>query len=157
MSVLAVAQESVPEEEARTLPTLLIKGEVVSLDAEHAEAPLVTVKDRYGFETPIFLTGKTLFYQGDAETSQDGLQTGAEVEVEYNFDINTAKRYAVVVRMPAAEGAVAPAAELSTPSAAASAPEPPAEAPAAEATMTEPPVTTEAPAAAMGEEGASAP
>ena len=115
-SPLARAQE--PE---RTLPTLLIKGEVVSLDADDPSATLIKVKDRYGFETPIFVTGQTKFFQGEAEVLKDSLQVELPVEVEYNFDINTAKRYAVVVKLPAVEGAAAatliPAPEVPPPAA----------------------------------------
>ena len=43
----------------KALPTLLIKGEVVSLDTNDPSGTLLKVKDRYGFETPIFLTTDT--------------------------------------------------------------------------------------------------
>lgn len=91
------------EEQAKTLPTLLIAGEVVSLDSDDPSATLMRVKDRYGFETPIFVTGQTKFWQGEEEVLKDSLLTGSDIEVEYNFDINTAKRYAVMVKLPAAE------------------------------------------------------
>ena len=89
------------QDEMKTLPTLLIKGEIVSLESDDPSATLMKVKDRYGFETPIFVTGTTQFFQGETEALRDSLQAEVEVEVEYNFDINTAKRYAVVVRLPA--------------------------------------------------------
>lgn len=109
---LAQAQET-----EKPLPTLLIKGEVVSLDTDEQDVTLIGVRDRYGFETPIFLTGETKFLEGDAEVSKDRLEMGAQVAVEYNFDINTAKRYAVLLRLPVPETAApvvteVPAAEL---------------------------------------------
>src|SRR3989338_3273272 len=75
----------------KPLPTLLIKGEVVSLNASDAAAPLLTVKDRYGLETPIFLGQETAIKQGKAVVNPADLAPGTAVEVEYNFDINTAK------------------------------------------------------------------
>ena len=54
------------EDGIKALPTLLIKGEVVSLDTTDPSAELLKVKDRYGFETPIFLTSETKITQGDA-------------------------------------------------------------------------------------------
>ena len=101
-------------EEAATkaLPTLLIKGEVVSLDAADPAANLLKVKDRYGFETPIYLTPETKVMQGDQTMAASTLAVGTAVEVEYNFDVNTAKRHAVSVKLsaPASSQAAAPAA-----------------------------------------------
>ena len=99
------------EEAQRTLPTLLIKGEVVSVDASDPQAVLLKVKDRYGFETPIYLAGNTKIAQGDQTLTAATLATGKPVEVEYNFDINTAKRHAVnvAVSVPAATAAATPA------------------------------------------------
>ena len=99
------------EEEVKVLPTLLIKGEVVSVDANDPNAILLKVKDRYGFETPIFLSAQTKIAQGDAPVAPANLTTGTAVEVEYNFDINTAKRHAVSVKVapPAQATAAAPA------------------------------------------------
>ena len=84
----------------KALPTLLIKGEVVSLDSNDPAAMLLKVKDRYGFETPIFITPDTKVTQGQQAVPSAGLQTGTPVEIEYSFDINTAKRYAVAVKVP---------------------------------------------------------
>ncbi len=101
------------EETAKTLPTLLIKGEVVSVDTTDPAANVVKVKDRYGFETPILLTPETKITQGDAVVPASSLSTGVAVEVEYNFDVNTAKRHAVSVKLavppvPAAEASTTP-------------------------------------------------
>ena len=92
------------EETTTALPTLLIKGEVVSLDASDPAAKLLTVKDRYGFETPIYLTQDAHVSKGEEPFDLANLATGTAIEVEYNFDINTAKRHAVSVKvaMPAA-------------------------------------------------------
>jgi hypothetical protein len=114
------------EEEVKALPTLLIKGEVVSLDANDPSAVLLKVKDRYGFETPIFLSQQTKIAQGDATIAPANLTTGTAVEVEYNFDINTAKRHAVSVK-------------VSTPAASAAVVTPPSAAPAAATPAVEPP------------------
>lgn len=113
----------VPAEDmvSKALPTLLIKGEVVSVDANDPSATLLKVKDRYGFETPIFLTGETQVVQGGASTSQSNLSAGTPVEVEYNFDVNTAKRHAVSVKLTTPGDAAA------VPAAPAAAPEPAAE------------------------------
>ncbi len=111
------------EEDLRTLPTLLIKGEIVSLDTADPSATLLKVKDRYGFETPIFLSAQTTLTQGGQPATVDQLTAGAEAEVEYNFDINTAKRHAVSVTLtaptpaaaaPAPEAVPAPAAATAT-------------------------------------------
>ena len=136
---LLVAGSVIPviaaEEAPRTLPTLLIKGEVVSLDSSDAAASLLKVKDRYGFETPIYLTPQTTISKGDATGTASDLAAGAPVEVEYNFDINTAKRHAVRVTIgspTAATTAAVPAAAPAAPAAASDAPAAPAaEAPAA--------------------------
>lgn len=88
-----------------TLPTLLIKGEVVSVDTVDT-AILLKVKDRYGFETPIYLKEDTVITQGETESDESSIVTGSDVEVEYNFDVNTAKRHAVTVKMPALEPVV---------------------------------------------------
>ena len=119
------------EEAAKPLPTLLIKGEVVSVDAADPNATLLKVKDRYGFETPIILTQETKITQGDAPIQVAALTAGTTVEVEYNFDVNTAKRHAVSVKV----ATPAPAAETATTPQAASAPETaaPAVTPATEA------------------------
>jgi len=91
------------QEDARTLPTLLIKGEVISLDVHDAGGTLIKVKDRYGFETPIYVTAQTKFFQGETEVLKDKLAEGQEAEVEYSFDINTAKRFAVSMKLPPSE------------------------------------------------------
>ncbi len=90
------------EDGTKALPTLLIKGEVVSLDTSDPSAELLTVKDRYGFETPILLTQETKISQGAASANATKLAAGTAVEVEYNFDVNTAKRHAVSVKLPPA-------------------------------------------------------
>src|SRR3989338_8424600 len=137
------------EDGIKALPTLLIKGEVVSLDTTDPSAELLKVKDRYGFETPIFLTSETKITQGDAPLGASSLAAGTAVEVEYNFDVNTAKRHAVSVKVPV------PAAEPAAPEAPAA---PAAEEPApAEPVLAEPapmaePAAPEAPAAPAAEE-----
>ena len=111
--LLPTAAVLAAEAEAKALPTLLIKGEVVSLDTNDPSGTLLKVKDRYGFETPIFLTTDTKVIQGDAASAISSVTPGEAVEVEYNFDVNTAKRHAVSVKVaaaPAAPSAVAPAA-----------------------------------------------
>ena len=87
------------EEAPTALPTLLIKGEVVSLDTSDPAAKLLTVKDRYGFETPIYVTQEAKITKGEETFDLANLATGTAVEVEYNFDINTAKRHAVSVKV----------------------------------------------------------
>jgi len=137
------------EESAKALPTLLIKGEVVSLDSSDSAAALLKVKDRYGFETPIYLESATKIMQGEAVVPATSLSAGTPVEVEYNFDVNTAKRHAVSVKVtPAVPAAATPAPVTpAVPAAATPAPVTPA-APAA-AAPAEPavPVLTPAPAA----------
>lgn len=96
------------EEGIKALPTLLIKGEVVSLDTTDPAATLLKVKDRYGFETPIFLSSETTIARGMESAPTTSLSSGTPVEVEYNFDVNTAKRHAVSVKL-ASPAAVAPA------------------------------------------------
>ena len=111
LAIGAMGQAVFAAEEGTTvLPTLLIKGEVVSLDASDPAATLLTVKDRYGFETPIYLTQDAHVMKGGEAFDLANLATGTAVEVEYNFDINTAKRHAVnvtVVVPAAAEPAAA--------------------------------------------------
>jgi hypothetical protein len=127
-----LAAPALHAEDGKALPTLLIKGEVVSLDTNDPTATLLKVKDRYGFETPIYVTPETQVQQGQASIPLANLATGSTVEVEYNFDVNTAKRHAVSVKVqppaPAAEAMTAPV-EVAPAPAAPSA-EPPAEAPA---------------------------
>lgn len=140
------------EEAAKALPTLLIKGEVVSVDSNDPSAVLLKVKDRYGFETPIFLTKETKINQGDATLNVANLATGTAVEVEYNFDVNTAKRHAVSVKVAApTPTAAVPAAPTPSPAPAASpAPVVPS-APAATqvATPVAPPAQSAVPQASM--------
>lgn len=132
LAALLPASSGSAEEEAKTLPTLLIKGEVVSLDTTDPSAQLLKVKDRYGFETPIFLTPESKVAKGDAAAAASDLTPGAAVEVEYNFDVNTAKRHAVTVKLsePASEAAPAAAAPAAGMEPAAPATAMPAEAPA---------------------------
>lgn len=99
------------DDEVATLPTLLIKGEVVSIDMVDT-ATLLKVKDRYGFETPIYLKEDTAITQGETELEKSSIVTGTEVEVEYNFDVNTAKRHAVTVKIPELEPVVDENADL---------------------------------------------
>ncbi len=89
------------QEGTKTLPTLLIKGEVVSLDSTDPAATLLKVKDRYGFETPIYIPQDARISQGEVAATASSLTAGTAVEVEYNFDINTAKRHAVTVKLAA--------------------------------------------------------
>lgn len=100
------------EEGAKALPTLLIKGEVVSVDSSDPAAVLLKVKDRYGFETPIYLPSEAKITQADKTLTVDGLAAGTAVEVEYNFDINTAKRHAVSVKVAASVAAAQAAAAV---------------------------------------------
>ncbi len=131
----------------KPLPTLLIKGEVVSVDTSDAAAALIKVKDRYGFETPIYLKAETKITEADALVAITALASGTHVEVEYNFDVNTAKRHAVSVKVAAvkveAPAAAAPAAEATAAPAEAPAAAPAAEAPA----LAAPEAATPAPAA----------
>src|SRR3989338_11475378 len=99
---LSVSAAMAAETEAKALPTLLIKGEVVSLDTNDPSGTLLKVKDRYGFETPIFVTADTKVSQGEAASAVSSVTPGVAVEVEYNFDVNTAKRHAVSVKLAAA-------------------------------------------------------
>ena len=127
------------EATTKTLPTLLIKGEVVSVDAADPSATLLKVKDRYGFETPIYLTPETKISQGDAPLAAANLANGTAVEVEYNFDVNTAKRHAVSVKAATqATTAAVPAAAMA----------PAQAAPAAEPAVPSMPAPMEAPASA---------
>ena len=98
------------EEGTTALPTLLIKGEVVSLDASDPAAKLLTVKDRYGFETPIYLTQEAKVMRGEETFDLANLATGTAIEVEYNFDINTAKRHAVSIKVAVPAAVEQPAA-----------------------------------------------
>ena len=115
-----VAPAVYAEDEVKSLPTLLVKGEVVSLDTSDPAANLLKVKDRYGFETQIYLTPETKISQGDAAATVASLTASSAVEVEYNFDINTAKRHAVSVKLAAP--AAAQTATGGTPATAAAAP-----------------------------------
>lgn len=129
------------EEASKPLPVLLIKGEIVSLDTNDPAAALLKVKDRYGFETPIYVTPEAKVTQGETAVPITGLATGTSVDVEYNFDVNTAKRHAVFVKAAvavpapteaaAAPAPMAPAAETAAPAPAEpAAAVPPASAPA---------------------------
>ena len=145
------------EDGMKTLPTLLIKGEVVSLDTTDPAATLLKVKDRYGFETPIFLTPETKVTKGDTAVNASDLTAGAAVEEEYNFDVNTAKRHAVSVKVAAPAAAEASSAPV--PAAAPSSAEPAAEAPeATPAPAASPePMTEASPAAPAPQAGPAAP
>ena len=121
------------EDDVKTLPTLLIKGEVVSVDANDPAATLLKVKDRYGFETPIYLTPETKITSGESSIPAGNLAAGTGVEVEYNFDVNTAKRHAVSVKVAAAP-APTQAASAAAPAAPGPAVEPAPVSPAAPST-----------------------
>ena len=154
--ILPTAAVLAAEAEAKALPTLLIKGEVVSLDTNDPSGTLLKVKDRYGFETPIFLTTETKVTEGDAASAVSSVIPGESVEVEYNFDVNTAKRHAVSVKVaaaPAAPAPAAPAAAAQAPEAAlvASAPAPATEAAPAPAVSAPAPAATPAAAPAQPE------
>lgn len=129
----------------KALPTLVISGEVVSMDTSDPAAQQLKVKDRYGFETLIYLASNTALTQGGSTIPATSLTPGSPVEVEYNFDINTAKRHAVSVKLSTPEAVEPAPSSASAPSEAPmSAPAPeeaPAPAPAPEATETpaEPP------------------
>lgn len=115
MAVMAAMPLAGAEEGSKTLPTLLIKGEIVSVDANDPTATLLKVKDRYGFETPIYLSQETKIARAEQALAVADLTQGLAVEVEYNFDINTAKRHAVNVKVtagdvPSSATAAAPAA-----------------------------------------------
>jgi hypothetical protein len=131
-------------EQDSKLPTLLIKGEVVSVDTTDPAAALLKVKDRYGFETPIYLAQETKITQGEAALAVSNLSAGTAVEVEYNFDINTAKRHAVSVKV-AAPPAPPVAEESPAPVAAAEAPAPAVEPAAEPVPPTEPPTAVASP------------
>ena len=113
------------EEASKPLPVLLIKGEIVSLDTNDPAVALLKVKDRYGFETPIYVTPEATIAQGETAVPITSLATGTSVDVEYNFDVNTAKRHAVSVKLAAsvpaptqaavAPAPAAPAAEMAAP------------------------------------------
>lgn len=129
---------SAAEESAKALPVLQIKGEVVSLDANDPAVALLKVKDRYGFETPIYITPEAKITQGETAVQITSITSGTSVEVEYNFDVNTAKRHAVSVKLaavPQAAAAAMPAASS-----------PVEAAPAAEATVPPPPTPPATPA-----------
>ncbi len=129
---LSASAAMAAEGDAKALPTLLIKGEVVSLDTNDPNGMLLKVKDRYGFETPIFVTAETKVTQGDAATALSNVTSGAAVEVEYNFDVNTAKRHAVSMKLAAVPKA-APAVPVQAVSAPTPAVAPAVMAPAADA------------------------
>ncbi len=135
LQISAHAAESGTATGTKPLPVLLIKGEVVSLDTNDPAATLLKVKDRYGFETPIYVTPEAKIIQGDKAIPLTSLTAGSTVDVEYNFDVNTAKRHAVSVKVaqapaaPAATTAQAPPA-ATTPAPAAAPVAAPAVAPA---------------------------
>ena len=160
MAAVPMSAVLAAEEEAKALPTLLIKGEVVSVDSNDPAAPLLKVKDRYGFETPIFLTKTSKLTQGDKTIEASSLTAGTAVEVEYNFDVNTAKRHAVSVKVavpsqaaaaPAPTVAVQPAAVAPTMAT------PTAPAPAAASTEAAPAMTSHAVPAATPADQPEAP
>ena len=134
----------------KALPTLLIKGEVVSVNTTDPSATLLTVKDRYGFETPIYLTQEAKVSQSDQPFNVANLTVGTGVEVEYNFDINTAKRHAVSVKVEKPKPAATQAAATPAPATAPAAPGPAVE--AAEPAASAPAISEAAPAPAEEED-----
>ncbi len=138
-------------DEVKTLPTLLIKGEVVSLDASDPAATLLKVKDRYGFETPIYLTTETKISSGESTILAANLAAGTGVEVEYNFDVNTAKRHAVSVKVAVAS---APTPVASAPASIPAVAPPVASVPAVEAPTSKPAPAPSTAAAAPHEQAA---
>ena len=121
-SIAPLAAEEAPK---ATLPTLLIKGEIVTLDTSDPASSLLKVKDRYGFETPIYVTKETKITQNDQAVELADLKSGEMVEVEYSFDINTAKRHAANIRRTpagATAAATGAAAAQAAPEAAAATP-----------------------------------
>lgn len=117
VTVIGAASVASAQEGRQALPTLLIKGEVMSIDTNDPTAALLTVKDRYGFETPIYITSEAAVTQGQQPLEPNQLAPGMNVEVEYNFDINTAKRHAVsvVVSEPEPDAAASEPAEAPRP------------------------------------------
>ena len=154
VSGLAVSAVSAAEDSAKALPTLLIKGEVVSVDTNDPAANLLKVKDRYGFETPIFLTQETKITQAGTSVLASKLTAGTAVEVEYNFDVNTAKRHAVSVKLAAPAAAETPAAGTAPAPAALAPTMPPTAAQPATSPATTVPVAAKAP---MAQPDASSP
>ena len=144
VSALRAAEET----SAKPLPVLLIKGEVVSMDTNDPTVSLLKVKDRYGFETPIYVTPEAKISQGGDSMAISNLTTGSMVDVEYNFDVNTAKRHAVSVKLAAAPTA---AAALTTPSSTPPAAAVPAPTEVAPATESATPAAPAEPAAAPSE------
>jgi hypothetical protein len=113
------------EDAGQALPTLLIKGEIVSTDTNDPSVALIKVKDRYGFETPIYLAPDAKMTGEAGPVTLAALTPGVPVEVEYNFDINTAKRHAVSVKLSdAAAPAPAQPPEAAAPASAAASPQP---------------------------------
>ena len=152
---------------SKPLPVLLIKGEVVSVDTTDVSASLLKVKDRYGFETPIYVTPQPKIAQGEQTIPLSSLATGSSVDVEYNFDVNTAKRHAVSVqlaasapsaaktsaaKMPSAPAAAQPAASMAMPVPAAVAPAAPAAPSAAPVVSSPAPAEPMAPAPAVSQQ-----
>ena len=125
---------------AKPLPTLRIKGKVESVAKDDPAAVLLKVTDRYGFQTPIYVSSDTQIMKGQTAATLDDVKTGDAVEVEYNFDINTAKRHGKKIGIESTETASTPAVDMAPVSA------------AVPATATEAaPAAPEAPAAAAPE------
>ncbi len=142
----------------KALPTLLIKGDVVSVDTNDPTTALLKVKDRYGFETPIYLTQEAKITKGDQTLAVADLKAGTPVEVEYNFDINTAKRHATTVKIsqPAASASASPSSSTASSAVTVS---PAAPAPVAASAAVTPPSTPApaAPAQAAGQTNSEPP
>ena len=144
------------EEASKPIPTLLIKGEVLSFDTHDPSATVLTVKDRYGFETPILVSPETKIKRGDQVMGASDVTSGANVEVEYTFDINTAKRHAIsvavvipqatVASQPAQPQPASAAATVTTHAPAAEMPTMPTPSPAESAPTATPPIVAPSPA-----------
>ncbi len=99
LSFTAVSSQSYAESARKPIPTLLIKGEIMALDTSDVSSIQLKLRDRYGFETPLYLNKSTRISQGNVDLGTSQLREGQEVEVQYNFDVNTAKRHAVSVAL----------------------------------------------------------
>jgi len=86
-------------------PTLLLKGEVSSVDWDTST---FTIKDSYGFLTPISVTQQTHIHLPSGHSGgllllrlelERALSQGQLVEVEYMFDQASRRRYAITVSL----------------------------------------------------------
>lgn len=97
--VIIGAQGVGAETARKPIPTLLIKGEIVEMDTSDTSSIQMVLQDRYEFQTPLFLDKTATITQGETELGISQLREGLEVEVEYNFDVNTAKRHVVSIQL----------------------------------------------------------